>query len=298
MDDAFPAPPVARPRRSALYMPASRARALEKARTLPADVLLLDLEDAVAPSEKESARTSLAAALTEGGYAPRETVVRVNGAGTPWSADDLSMAAGSGTDAVLLPKIESGAAVDAAAWMLDAGGAGAMPIWVMIETPLGILNAAEIAAHPRVACLVLGTNDLMADMRAEALPGRASLLPALVQAVLAARAHGVSVLDGVYNAFKDETGLEEEARQGRALGMDGKTLIHPAQLAIANRVFAPDPDAVARARTEVAAFEAAEARGEGIAVVEGRIVENLHAAAGRRLIAEAEAIARLEAATA
>ncbi|MEM9784377.1 MAG: aldolase/citrate lyase family protein, partial [Pseudomonadota bacterium] len=190
--------------------------------------------------------------------------------------------------------IESSAAVDAAARLLDGAGAANLPIWVMIETPLGTLNVAEIAAHPRVACLVLGTNDLLNDLRAVATPDRLPLLTALSLAVAAARAHGKVVLDGVYNAFRDEAGFEAEAAQGRLLGMEGKTLIHPLQIAIANRVYAPNPAAIERARADLAAFDAALARGEGIAVVDGRMVENLHAAAARRLIAEADAIARIE----
>ncbi|MEL6267319.1 MAG: CoA ester lyase [Pseudomonadota bacterium] len=288
-----------RPRRSALYMPASKARALDKARALAADVLLFDLEDAVAPGEKAAARDLLVAALAEGGYAPRETVIRVNGPNTPWGVADIVAAATAGADAVLLPKVEGAAAIEAAAAALDAaGGPPGLALWAMIETPRGVLAAGEIAAHPRLACLVAGTNDLLAELQARFSPDRAALMPALTQVVLAARAHGKAVLDGVYNAYGDDAGLEIEARQGRMLGMDGKTLIHPRQLAIANRLFAPDAEAVDRARAEVEAFEAATARGEGIAVLDGRIVENLHAAAARRLIAQAEAIAALEAATA
>ncbi|MEM7500288.1 MAG: CoA ester lyase [Pseudomonadota bacterium] len=288
-----------RPRRSALYMPASKARALEKARSLPADVLLLDLEDAVAPDEKPAARKALAEALETGGFGLRETVVRVNALGTPWGGEDLAMAARSGCDAVLLPKVESSAMVEAAAAALDnAGGREGLALWAMIETPRGILAVERIARHPRLACLVLGTNDLVADMRAEHVPGRAPVMPALTMAVLAARASGLAVLDGVYNAFRDDDGLRAECEQGRALGMDGKTLIHPAQLAVANEVFAPAPDAVALARRQIEAYEDARAKGQGIAVVDGRIVENLHARTARRLIAEAEAIAAREAAAA
>ncbi|MEO1316013.1 MAG: CoA ester lyase [Pseudomonadota bacterium] len=282
-----------RPRRSALYMPASKARALEKARSLDADVLLLDLEDAVAPDEKPAARKALAASLAEGGFGSRETVVRVNALGTPWGGDDLAMAARSGADAVLLPKVESSAMVEAAAAALDnADGPQSLALWAMIETPRGILAAERIARHPRLACFVLGTNDLVADMRAEHVPGRAPVLAALTMAVLAARASGLAVLDGVYNAFRDEEGLRAECEQGRALGMDGKTLIHPAQLAIANEVFAPAEDAVALARRQIEAYEEARAQGQGVAVVDGRIVENLHVRTAQRLIAEAEAIER------
>jgi citrate lyase beta subunit len=288
---------TARPRRSALYMPASKARALEKARSLPADVLLLDLEDAVAPAEKEAARAQVVAAVREGGYAPREVVVRVNALSTPWGAEDLAAVATAGADAVLIPKVGDPADLDAAAGRLDAAGAPeGLALWAMIETPAGVLAADRIAAHPRLACLVLGTNDLLAELRAAYTPERASLMPALTRTVLAARACGCAVLDGVYNAFKDEDGLRAEARQGLSLGMDGKTLIHPAQLAVTNAVFAPSAEAVETARRQLAAFEEAAARGEGVAVVDGKIVENLHAATARRLIAEAEAIAALEAA--
>ncbi|MEM6487019.1 MAG: CoA ester lyase [Pseudomonadota bacterium] len=288
---------TARPRRSALYMPAASARVLDKARGLPADVLLFDLEDAVAPAEKERARAQLIDALAAGGYAPRETVIRVNSLATPWGADDLAAAAGARADAVLLPKVEGAEQMDAAAWALDAAGASIdLALWAMIETPMGVLKAAEIAAHPRLACLVLGTNDLLADLQAAPSADRAPLLPALAQTVLAARAHGKAVLDGVYNAFRDEAGLAVECAQGRALGMDGKTLIHPLQLAAANRAFAPSAEAVAEAHAQVEAFEAAVARGEGVGVVDGKIIENLHAAAAKRLIAQAEGIAALEAA--
>ncbi|MEM6676812.1 MAG: CoA ester lyase [Pseudomonadota bacterium] len=281
-------------------MPGSKARALIKARSLPADVLLLDLEDAVAMAEKERAREALATALLEGGYAPREVVIRVNGAGTPWHAEDLTMAArvaaAGGADAVLLPKVESAAMLEETAEALTAAGAPAdLALWAMIETPRGILAVAEIAAHPRLACLVLGTNDLLADLRAAFTADRAALLPHLIASVLAARAHGLGVLDGVYNAFKDDEGLRAECEQGLALGMDGKTLIHPAQLGVANAVFAPSAAEVETARRQLTAFEAAEARGEGVAVVDGKIVENLHAASARRVIAVADAIAALEA---
>ncbi|MEO0819014.1 MAG: CoA ester lyase [Pseudomonadota bacterium] len=290
---------MARPRRSALYMPGSNARALEKARSLPADVLLLDLEDAVAPAEKVAARALVMAEIAKGGFAPREVVLRVNGADTPWGEADLAAAAkASGTlDAVLLPKVESAAMLDEAAAKLDAAGAPAgLALWAMMETPRGIVAANEIAAHPRLSVLVMGTNDLVTDMQAEFRADRMPVIGALTACVLAARVHDRVVLDGVYNAFRDAEGLQEECEQGRSLGMDGKTLIHPAQLATANRVFAPSADAVALAQRQLAAYEAAAESGEGVAVLDGKIVENLHAAAARRLLARANAIAALEAA--
>lgn len=289
-----------RPRRSALYMPGSNARALEKARSLPADVLLLDLEDAVAPGEKTAARDLLMAELGRGGFGPRERVVRVNGLDTPWGAEDVAavaaLPAGAAPDAVLIPKVESAAMLADIAGRLG-NGATEIALWAMMETPRGILNAADIAAgHRRLGCLVMGTNDLVKDMRAAHVPGRAHLLAALGQCVLAARAHGLAVLDGVYNAFRDEEGLRAECRQGREMGMDGKTLIHPLQLGPTNEVFAPSPDDVALAERQLAAFAEAEAAGKGVAVVDGRIVENLHVENARRLLAEAAAIADLESA--
>jgi citrate lyase beta subunit len=285
-------PVIARPRRSALYMPGSRPRALDKARSLPADVLLLDLEDAVAPSEKDEARRLVAEAVAAGAFGRREVVIRVNGLDTPWGADDLAAAAAARPDAVLLPKVVSAAQVAEAAAHL---GAAAPALWAMIETPLGVLRAAEIAEAPGMACFVLGTNDLAKELRAEHVPGRAPLLTALGISLLAARAQGLVCLDGVYNAFRDTEGFRAECEQGRAMGFDGKTLIHPDQLAIANDVFAPSAAALDLARAQLAAHEAALARGEGVAVVDGRIVENLHVENARRLLAEAEAIRALEA---
>jgi citrate lyase beta subunit len=295
--------PAHRPRRSALYMPGSNARALEKARKLPSDVLLLDLEDAVAPGEKAAARELLMGEIAKGGYAPREVVVRINGFDTPWGADDLAavaaLPAGSAPDALLLPKVESPAMLDDAAERLEKAGAPVeLPLWAMMETPAGILNVAEIARHPRLACLVMGTNDLVKDMRAEHVPGRAPVAAALSLSVMAARANGLAVLDGVYNAFRDEEGLRAECREGRAMGMDGKTLIHPLQLAPANEIFAPSPDDIALAERQVAAFEEAQAAGKGVAVVDGRIVENLHVENAKRLLAEAAAIGDMERAAA
>jgi citrate lyase beta subunit len=278
-------------------MPGSKPRALEKAPTLAADVLLLDLEDAVAPSEKGEARRIVAEAVAARGFGPREVVVRVNGLDTDWGADDIKAAAAAGADAVLLPKVDDAAQVAAAVACMEAAGAAeSCAVWAMMETPLGVLNAAQIAAAPRMAGFVMGTNDLAKDLRSGEDKARQPMLTALGLCLLAARAHGLACLDGVYVAFKDEVGLRAECEQGRTLGFDGKTLIHPAQLAIANAVFGPSEAALDEARRFVAAYEAALAEGQGVAVVDGRIVENLHVATARRLLAEAEAIAALEAA--
>jgi citrate lyase beta subunit len=288
--------PDHRPRRSALYMPGSNPRALEKARALPADVLILDLEDAVAPAEKEAARGRVAAAVKARGFGPREVVVRINGLDTPWGAADLAAIAEAGPDAVLAPKVEGAdliAEVDARLTYHDAPAE--TRIWAMIETPRGVLRAEEIAKGPGLGCFVVGTNDLVAELRGEHEPARAPVLHALSHVVLVARAYGVAALDGVHNAIHDQAGLDAACRQARALGFDGKTLIHPAQLAAANAAFAPSPEALERARAELAAFEAAEASGAGVAVLDGRLLETMHVESARRLLAEAEVIARLEA---
>jgi len=284
---------TALPRRSALYMPGSNARALEKARTLDADVLLLDLEDAVAPAAKEEARRLVLAALAAGGYAPRELVVRVNGPATPWGPDDLVASARSGADAVLLPKVESAAEVTRAEAALRQSGAPAtLALWAMIETPRGVLAAPAIAASSqRLACLVAGTSDLVKDLGARHTPGRAEVLISLSLVVLAARAHGLACLDGVHLDLDDEAGFEAACRQGRDLGFDGKTLIHPRTIAPANRHFAPTEAEVEAARRILVAHAEAEASGRGVVVVEGRLVEALHVEAARRLLRLAEAVA-------
>lgn len=285
---------TARPRRSALYMPGSKPRALEKARGLAADVLILDLEDAVIPAEKAAARRTVAEAVRARPFGRREVVIRVNGLDTPWGADDLAAAAECGPDAILLPKVENAAMLGDAEVRLGSGPQPAL--WAMIETPRGVLHAAQIAgASPHLACLVLGTNDLAAELRAAAVPDRAPLAGALQMAVLAARAHGLAALDGVHNAFRDLDALRAECRQGRDWGFDGKTLIHPGQIETANEVFGPTADELETARRHVDAFAEAEAAGQGVAVVDGRIVENLHVATARRLLAQAEAIRALEA---
>ena len=283
----------ARPRRSVLYLPASNARALEKARALPADALIVDLEDAVAPAAKEAARAQVVAALREGGFGPREVVVRVNGLETPWGRADLSALARAGADAVCLPKVESAAAVRAAEDALVAGGAPEdLALWCMIETPRGVLAAAEIGgASPRVACLVAGTSDLVKDLHARHTAGRAEVLTALSLVVLAARAHGLAALDGVHLDLDDEAGLEAACAQGRDLGFDGKTLVHPRQIEAANRAFAPSAAEVDAARRVIAAHAEAVAAGRGVTVVDGRLVEALHVEEARRRVALAEAIA-------
>ncbi len=288
-----------RPRRSMLYMPGSKPRALEKARGLAADALILDLEDAVPPAEKDAAREIVAEALTTGGYGARELIVRINGLDTDWGAADLAMVAKSNADAILIPKVESKAMTQEVVAMLEAERASAdIAIWAMMETPLGILNALEIAqSHPKMAGMVMGTNDLVKELQATHAPGRAPVSTSLSLCLLAARATGLACIDGVYNAFKDDEGLRAECTDGCARGFDGKTLIHPAQLAIANESFGPTEGALAEAREQLAAFEAVEAAGQGVAVVNGRIVENLHVETAKRLIAESEAIERLAADT-
>lgn len=277
---------MTRPYRSVLYIPASRERALEKARELAADAIIFDLEDAVAPEEKVRAREVLNAALGAD-YGGRARIVRVNGLGTEWVEGDLAAFGGHpGVDAVLLPKVNSGADLEAVAGKVKA-------LWAMLETAKGCLNAGEIAAHGRLEGMVMGTNDLMKELGARFRPDRLPLMAGLGTCVLAARAEGKVIVDGVFNAFKDEAGLRAECEQGRDMGFDGKTLIHPAQLEIANEVFAPSEEEVALARRMIAAYAEARARGEGVAVVDGKIVENLHVATAEALIGKAEAIAAL-----
>ena len=283
----------ARPRRSALYLPGSNARAIEKARTLPADVVILDLEDSVAPEMKAEARAMASSAAAEGGFGPRELVLRVNGLDTPWGAEDLAAAAKAGADAVLVPKAASPS--DIAAYRRALGGGPTL--WAMVETcaavfALDALGAAS--AGEGVAAWVIGTNDLVKEMRCRLGSDRAPLLAALSLSVMAARAHGLAILDGVYNDIPDLAGLERECGQGADLGFDGKSLIHPTHLEVANRVFAPDAEAVAWARTVAQAFDLPDNAGKGVLKVEGRMVERLHLEQARRLIAVAEAIAAHE----
>jgi citrate lyase subunit beta / citryl-CoA lyase len=285
-----------RPRRSVLYMPGANARALEKAKTLAADGLILDLEDAVAPEAKETARRQVCDAVKAGGYGKRELIIRINGLDTPWGAADLAAAAAVGPDAILIPKPSSGAdVVRAAEAMAKAGAPDKTRLWAMIETPLAILNVGEIAAvaggkGARLACFVMGTNDLVNETRADLSSSRRPALYWLSATITAARAYGLDVLDGVYNNFKDLDGYRRECVHGRALGFDGKTLIHPDQIAAANEVFAPPAAEVAWARKIIAAFELPESRGKGVITVEGRMVELLHAETARRTVAIAEAI--------
>jgi citrate lyase subunit beta / citryl-CoA lyase len=283
-----------RPRRSLLFMPGANARALEKARELPADGLIFDLEDAVAPDTKPAARDAVAAALAQGGHGRRELALRVNGLDTEWGADDLRAAARMPLDAVLLPKVETAERVRETVAALDHAGAPAgMAIWCMIETPRGVLAAPEIAAAPRVAALVMGTSDLTKDLGAFTLPDRLPLLTSLQLVLLAARAHGLTALDGVHLDLADDAGFAAACAQGRALGFDGKTLIHPKQIAAANAAFAPSGEEIAQAEKIIAAHEAALAAGKGIVVVDGRLVENLHVDAARRTQALAAAIEEL-----
>ncbi len=281
-----------RPRRSALFVPGSNGRALEKARSLPADAILVDLEDAVAPAAKEEARRQAVAALSGGGWGRSERVLRVNAAATPWGAEDLAAAARSDADAVLLPKVSDAEELRAADRALTAAGAPpSLRLWAMIETPRGVLRVAGIAAAtPRLAALVAGTSDLVKDLGARHTPGRVEVLTSLSLVVLAARAEGLAALDGVHLDLQDDAGLEAACRQGRDLGFDGKTLIHPRTIEVANRVFTPDPAEVERARRVIEAHREAEARGQGVVVVDGRLVEALHVEAARRLVALAAAV--------
>jgi len=279
-----------RPLRSALYIPGSKPRALEKARNLPADSIIFDLEDAVSAESKCEARATLRAALGQGGYGARLKIVRINALDTPWGEADLQALDGLDLDAVLLPKVNSAGDLDA---LVDVVGAK-WPLWAMLETPLGILNAGEIAAHPLLQALVAGTNDLAKDLKCQLTLTRDSLQMALQALVLAARAHDVALLDGVYNQFQDEEGLIAQCRQGRSLGFDGKTLIHPAQLSAANRCFAPSADEIELAQRQISAFEEAEAAGQGVAVLDGTIIENLHIETARKTLAMAQAIAAMQ----
>lgn len=282
-----------RPRRSVLFMPGSNPRALEKARVLPADALIFDLEDAVAPEAKDAARASVTAAVNAGGYAPRELILRVNPLDTVWGHADLACAATLRIDAVLLPKIEDAERVRLTADLLDALGAPPeLSLWCMIETPLGVLAAAEIAAaSPRLGALVLGTSDLTKDLHAHDTRDRLPLMTALGLVLLAARAHGRTVLDGVHLDLSDNEGFATACRQGRELGFDGKTLIHPQQIEPANEAFAPTQEEIARASRIIAAYAAGTAAGKGAIRVEGRLVEALHVEEARRTLALADAIA-------
>jgi citrate lyase subunit beta/citryl-CoA lyase len=281
-----------RPRRSVLYMPGANERALEKAKDIPADALILDLEDAVAPDAKPEARERVCAAVSGGGYGGRELTIRANGIGTPWHDDDLKAIAAAGPDAVVVPKVDSAADVHAIEAALEAGGApDRTRIWAMLETPVAMLHAEEIAAaSERLAVLVMGTNDLSKELHAVRVPDRHPLVPGLGLCLLAARATGRVILDGVYNDIKDEAGFLAECVQGREMGFDGKTLIHPSQVGPCNEVFSPDEAAVDLARRTIAAFEEAQAEGRGVVTLDGRMIENLHVDEARRVLAIQAAI--------
>jgi len=284
-----------RPRRSVLYMPGSNARAIEKARTLAADALILDLEDAVAPDAKPIARRQVCDTVGAGGFGRREIFIRVNAPDTPWGGEDLAAAAAATPDAILLPKVSRPEDLAAIGARLDALGAAAkIRIWAMMETPLAMLNAREIAAAAhdpatRLAGFVMGTNDLAKETRARILPGRAPMLPWLMNCVAAARAYGLAILDGVYNELDDPEGFAAECRQARDLGFDGKTLIHPRQIAPCNAAFSPTPEELAWARKVIAAFDLAENADKGVVQIDGRMVERLHAEMARQVVATAEA---------
>ena len=280
--------PASRPLRSVLYIPASKPRALDKARGLAVDAIIFDLEDAVSVDEKIASRSTLAEALNAGGYGARIKIVRINAFDTPWGLDDAKAVVSMGADAILLPKVSALADLDALAQIT-----GNIPLWAMMETPLGMLNAASIASHPQLQGMVMGTNDLAKDLQTRHRTDRLPLQTSLGLCLLAAKAHGLAIVDGVYNAFKDDEGLKVECEQGREMGFDGKTLIHPAQVEVTNAAFSPTEEEVELAQRQIDAFQAAEAAGQGVAVVDGKIVENLHVATARDTLAKVDAIAAL-----
>jgi citrate lyase subunit beta/citryl-CoA lyase len=286
-----------RPRRSVLYMPGSNPRALEKARELPADVLILDLEDAVAPEAKLQAREAVVKAI-QGGFGDREVLVRINGLDTRWWVEDIDAAASARPDAILVPKVSSPRQLqDLAARLVDMGTDPHVRVWAMMETPLAMLNVGDIAAaaldsETRLAGFVMGTNDLAKDTRARLVPGRAPMLPWLMNCLAAARAYGLDILDGVYNDIGDAAGFAAECRQARDLGFDGKTLIHPRQIEPCNEAFSPAAEEVDAARKIIAAFDLPENENKGVLQVDGRMIERLHAEMARRTVAIADAIAK------
>jgi citrate lyase subunit beta/citryl-CoA lyase len=288
-----------RPRRSVLYMPGANERALEKAKTLPADSLILDLEDSVAPEGKIAARDSVCAAVKGGGYGRRELVIRVNAIETPWGMDDLRAATSVAPDAILVPKVsQPGDVVTVAKVLGSMGAASRTRLWAMMETPSSVLNVREIAslgADPanRLSCLVMGTNDLLKESRARALHNRVAVVPWLAMAIVAARAYGLDILDGVYNDFRDEKGFREECENGRTLGMDGKTLIHPSQVAPCNEVFSPTKEEVIWSRAIIRAFDEPQNKAKGVLTVEGKMVERLHLVQAQRTVAIADTIAAM-----
>ena len=288
---------TSRPRRSVLYMPGSNARAIEKARTLPADAVILDLEDSVAPDAKADARKQVVDAVTAGGFGAREVIVRVNGLDTPWHVDDVTAAARAAPNAILVPKISTADQLDAIGQRLfDLKAALRTRVWAMIETPLALFNILALAAEAhdsetRLAAFVLGTNDLAKETRARIVPGRAPMVPWLMSCVAAARVYGIDILDGVYNDLGNAEGFAQECAQARDMGFDGKTLIHPNQIAPCNAAFSPSVDEVAQARKIIAAFDLPENKSKGVVQIEGRMVERLHADMALRTVAIADAIA-------
>ncbi|MDF1719639.1 MAG: CoA ester lyase [Minwuia sp.] len=284
-----------RPRRSVLYMPGSNTRAMEKAKTIAADAIILDLEDAVSPDAKATARQQIGDALAGGGYGRREMIVRINGQDTPWGADDMAAIATSGADAILVPKINDAETVQSLVAAMDKAGAPAsMALWCMMETPIGILNAKEIAAaSSRVAVWVMGTNDIAKDTGALHTPMRLPMITAMGICMLAARAYGIQILDGVYNDIKDEDGFRDICQQGLELGFDGKTLIHPSQVAPCNDVFSPTEAQLEMASRIVAGFEEAQREGKGVVTVDGRMIENLHVEQAKKQLALAAAVAEM-----
>jgi len=281
------------PRRSVLYMPAANDRALEKAQSIPADAIIFDLEDAVAPDAKPEARQKACEAVQSGRYGGRELTIRCNGLDTQWGSDDVIAAGGAHPAAVVIPKVDSVEYVDRVVELLDAAGATEVMVWPMIETPTAMFNVREIAAHRRVAVLVMGTNDLAKELRSPLVPSRHPLVAHLATALLAAREAGKVILDGVYNDVKNPDGFEAECRQGMEMGFDGKTLIHPSQVDPANEMWAPTADDVEHAERVIAAFDEAVADGRGVVTVDGRMIENLHVDNARRVLATASAIAGL-----
>ena len=280
-----------RPFRSVLYIPGSKDRALDKARSLPVDAIIFDLEDAVSPESKVEARGTLKAALDQGGYGNRYKIIRINGLDTEWGAEDIAALRDAPADAILVPKVNSAADIDAVQTLLGND----TPIWAMIETPASVLNSNEIAAHPALEGFVAGTNDLAKELNCRTRPDRLPMQMSLQMMLLAARGNDVIAVDGVYNQFKDEEGLRAECDQGRDLGFDGKTLIHPAQVAVTNECFAPSEAELDLARRQIEAFEEVEKSGQGVAVVDGKIVENLHVETANKTLAKAAAIADLNA---
>ncbi|MFY0635166.1 MAG: CoA ester lyase [Vannielia sp.] len=285
--------PATRPYRSLLYIPGSKPRALEKAATLACDAIIFDLEDAVTAEAKDEARALLAETLPKADYGPRARIVRVNGADTQWGAADLEAMCKLAPDAILLPKVGHADEIAAVKDKLDAAGSTSTTVWAMMETPQGIFNAESICAAPGMGGIVMGTNDLAKELNCRNRADRLPMMFALQRCLMAARAAGIVAIDGVYNAFRDDEGLKAECEQGRDLGFDGKTLIHPAQLEITNAAFAPSETEIDLARRQIAAFQEVEASGQGVAVVDGRIVENLHIETARATLARAEAIAAM-----